>query len=64
VKEVRARIRFVFVRTVGEVLDAALGPGLLPWRAPDAHHPLVESTLRKIGRVVKERETDDIIVCI
>jgi hypothetical protein len=44
VKEVRARIRFVFVRTMREVLDAAFGPGLLPWRAPDAH----TTSLRKI----------------
>ena len=44
-KEVRARIQFVFARTVREVLDAAFGPGSLPWRAPDAHHPLVESRL-------------------
>ncbi|KAI0263497.1 Lon protease C-terminal proteolytic domain-containing protein [Russula aff. rugulosa BPL654] len=36
VKEVRMRIQFVFARTVHEVLDAAFGPGLLPWRAPDA----------------------------
>jgi len=43
-KEVRARIQFVFARTVREVLDAAFGPGSLPWRAPDAHAP-VESRL-------------------
>ena len=43
-KDVRARIQFVFVRTVHEVLDAAFGPGLLPWHAPDVH-PLVESRL-------------------
>ncbi len=42
-KEVRARIQFVFARTVREVLDAAFGPGSLPWHA-DAH-PLVESRL-------------------
>ena len=48
------RIQFVFARTVHEVLDAAFGPGLLPWRAPDARHPLVESTLQKIGRIVKK----------
>ena len=43
-KEVRARMQFVFARTVREVLDAAFGVGALPWRA-DAHHPLVESRL-------------------
>jgi ATP-dependent Lon protease len=43
-KEVRARIQFVFARTVREALDAAFGPGSLPWHAPDAH-PLVESRL-------------------
>ena len=43
-KEVRARIQFVFARTVREVLDAAFGPGSLSWHAPDAH-PLVESRL-------------------
>ena len=43
-KEVRARMQFVFARTVREVLDAAFGDGTLPWRA-DAHHPLVESRL-------------------
>ncbi|KAN0118136.1 Lon protease (S16) C-terminal proteolytic domain containing protein [Russula decolorans] len=35
---------FVFARTVREVLDAAFGPGSLPWHAPHAH-PLVESRL-------------------
>ncbi|KAI0263695.1 Lon protease C-terminal proteolytic domain-containing protein, partial [Russula aff. rugulosa BPL654] len=40
-KEVRVRIQFAFARTVREVLDAAFGPGSLPWRALDAHHPLV-----------------------
>jgi ATP-dependent Lon protease len=43
-KEVRARIQFVFARTVREALDAAFGPGSLPWHAPDAR-PLVESRL-------------------
>jgi ATP-dependent Lon protease len=43
-KEVRARIQFVFARTVREALDAAFGPGSLSWHAPDAH-PLVESRL-------------------
>jgi ATP-dependent Lon protease len=43
--DVHARIQFVFARTVREVLNAAFGPGSLPWRAPDAHHPLVESSL-------------------
>ena len=43
-KEVRARMQFVFARTVREVLDAAFGVGTLSWRA-DAHHPLVESRL-------------------
>jgi hypothetical protein len=57
-------IQFVFARTVHEVLDAAFGPGLLPWRAPDARHPLVESTLQKIGRIVKKGERDDVIVCV
>ena len=32
-KEVRARIHFVFARTVREVLDAGFGPGSLPWHA-------------------------------
>jgi hypothetical protein len=32
------------VKTVREVLDAAFGPGSLPWHAPDAH-PIVESSL-------------------
>jgi ATP-dependent Lon protease len=40
-KEVRARIQFVFARTVREVLDAAFGHVSLPWHVPDAH-PLVE----------------------
>ncbi|KAI0270715.1 Lon protease C-terminal proteolytic domain-containing protein [Gloeopeniophorella convolvens] len=40
--EVRARMQFVFARTVREALEAAFGPGALPWRA-DA--PLVESRL-------------------
>jgi ATP-dependent Lon protease len=44
-REVRGRIQFVFARTVREVLDAAFGPGSLPWRAPDVHHPIVESRL-------------------
>jgi hypothetical protein len=44
-KEVRACIQFAFARMVREVFDAAFGPGSLPWRAPDAHHPLVESRL-------------------
>ena len=43
-KEVRVHIQFVFARTMREVLDAASGPGSLPWHAPDAH-PLVESRL-------------------
>jgi len=43
-KEVRARMQFVFARTVREVLDAAFSVGTLPWRV-DAHHPLVESRL-------------------
>ena len=56
-KEVRVRIQFAFARTVREVLDAAFGPGSLPWRALDAHHPLVGSTLWKMAsRVVKEKE--------
>ena len=42
----------MFARTMGEVLDAAFGPGSLPWHAPDAHL-LVESRLQKI---VKEME--------
>ena len=50
-KEVCARIQSVFVKTVREVLDAAFGPGSLPWHAPDTH-PLVES----MGRVVNEME--------
>jgi ATP-dependent Lon protease len=41
-KEVRGRIQFMFAKTVREALDAAFGPGSLPWHAPDAH-PLVES---------------------
>ena len=43
-KEGRAHIQFVFARTVLEALNAAFGPGSLPWHAPDAH-PLVESRL-------------------
>jgi len=43
-KEVRARIQFVFARTVREALDAAFGAGALPWRAC-VHPPLVESRL-------------------
>ena len=43
----------MFARTVREVLDAAFGPGSLPWHAPDAH-PLVE--IMAMGRVVNERE--------
>jgi ATP-dependent Lon protease len=43
--EVRACIQFAFARMVREVFDAAFGPGSLPWRAPDTHHPLVESRL-------------------
>ena len=50
-KEVRARIQFVFARTVREALDAAFGPGSLPWIVPPAH-PLIES----MGRVVNERK--------
>ncbi|KAI0298983.1 Lon protease C-terminal proteolytic domain-containing protein [Multifurca ochricompacta] len=41
-KEVRARMQFVFARTVREALDAAFGSGTLSWRA---HTPLVESRL-------------------
>jgi ATP-dependent Lon protease len=45
-KDVRARIQFVFARTVREALDAAFGPGTLPWRADAASsHSLVESRL-------------------
>ncbi|KAH9029169.1 ATP-dependent protease La [Lactarius pseudohatsudake] len=41
-KEVRARMQFVFARTVREVLDAAFGEGALPWRTLT---PVVESRL-------------------
>ncbi|KAH9039661.1 Lon protease C-terminal proteolytic domain-containing protein [Lactarius pseudohatsudake] len=41
-KEVRARMQFVFARTVREVLDAAFGEGTLPWRTLT---PVVESRL-------------------
>ncbi|KAH9177276.1 Lon protease C-terminal proteolytic domain-containing protein [Lactarius sanguifluus] len=41
-KEVRARMQFVFARTVREVLDAAFGEGTLPWRTLT---PVVESKL-------------------
>ncbi|KAH9044893.1 ATP-dependent protease La [Lactarius deliciosus] len=41
-KEVRARMQFVFARTVHEVLDAAFGEGALPWRTLT---PVVESRL-------------------
>ena len=43
-KEIRARIQFVFARTVREVLDATFGPGSLPWHALDTY-PLVESRI-------------------
>jgi ATP-dependent Lon protease len=42
-KEVRARMQFVFVRTVREALDAAFSAGTLPWRTDVP--PLVESRL-------------------
>jgi ATP-dependent Lon protease len=61
-KEVRARIQFVFARTVREVLDAAFGPGSLPWHAPADAHPLVESRLWKMGRAVKESEKQGILL--
>ncbi|KAF8262462.1 Lon protease C-terminal proteolytic domain-containing protein [Lactarius quietus] len=41
-KEVRARMQFVFARTVREALDAAFGEGTLPWRSLA---PVVESRL-------------------
>ncbi|KAH9039670.1 ATP-dependent protease La [Lactarius pseudohatsudake] len=41
-KEVRARMQFVFARTVREVLDAAFGEGALLWRTLT---PVVESRL-------------------
>jgi ATP-dependent Lon protease len=41
-KEVRARMQFVFARTVREALDAAFGEGTLPWRSLT---PVVESRL-------------------
>ncbi|KAH8987330.1 ATP-dependent protease La [Lactarius akahatsu] len=41
-KEVRARMQFVFARTVREVLDAAFGEGTLPWHTLT---PVVESRL-------------------
>ncbi|KAI9459929.1 ATP-dependent protease La [Lactarius psammicola] len=41
-KEVRARMQFVFARTVREALDAAFGEGTLPWRTLT---PVVESRL-------------------
>ena len=41
-KEVRARMQFVFARTVREALDAAFGEGALPWRTLA---PVVESRL-------------------
>ncbi|KAH9027501.1 ATP-dependent protease La [Lactarius deliciosus] len=41
-KEVRARMQFVFARTVREVLDAAFGEGALPWRTLT---PVVQSRL-------------------
>ena len=63
-KEARARIQFAFARTV-EVLDAAFGPGSLPCRTPDAHHPLVRSRLYKMaGRVVKEREKERVLLYV
>jgi ATP-dependent Lon protease len=46
-KDVRARMQFVFARTVCEALDAAFGAGTLPWRADAqaSQHSLVESRL-------------------
>ncbi|KAH9056835.1 ATP-dependent protease La [Lactarius vividus] len=41
-KEVRARMQFVFARTVREVLDAAFGEGTLAWRTLT---PVVQSRL-------------------
>lgn len=41
-KEVRARMQFVFARTVREALDAAFGEGTLPWRT---RAPVVQSRL-------------------
>jgi hypothetical protein len=40
--KVRARMQFVFARTVREALDAAFGEGTLPWRSLT---PVVESGL-------------------
>ena len=51
-KEVRARMQFVFARTVREVLDAVLGVGSLPWRA-DAHR---SSSARRAQALNKDRE--------
>ncbi|KAH9177271.1 Lon protease C-terminal proteolytic domain-containing protein [Lactarius sanguifluus] len=46
-KEVRARMQFVFARTVREVLDAAFGDGTLPWRTLT---PVVESRWTRLSR--------------
>jgi ATP-dependent Lon protease len=55
-KEIRGHIQFAFARSVREVLDAAFGPGSLPWHAPAGEHPLVKSMFRlEDGRVVEKQ---------
>ena len=51
-KEVRARMQFVFARTVREVLDAAFGVGTLPWRV-DAQR---SSSARREQALDRDRE--------